>query len=162
MTELMTQARQAVWAAIEAFPETTGLFSQKYIQDGELPQLPDNRELAPDRTALNAIDIFPKRSDPNWFLNNLQLSRFVLGVRMWIPTWRADTAESMFGAVRRAVWQAADGDDQNFIAAYDCDPEFEAVSFRRVTLGSGDVTRATLIEYDLVLKLRDNPREAVA
>lgn len=100
---VLTEARRAVWQAIDNWPALSNAFAQKVRYDRELSML-DNVE--PSISDLPAIAIAPVSNVPDWFLNRVQHWVYLLDLTIWTPDWVLEPAEDLLEKTMDALYRS--------------------------------------------------------
>lgn len=149
---ILTEARLAVWRAIETWSETAGAFARRVRFDGDAPI---GKELPFAAVDLPAILIQPVSIIPEWTTNGVQNWPLVLEITIWTADWRLSAAELLVENVLDAIYQAGpDGSSVSYIkqaTGYHAD-RIGSVLMQRTMLGNK--TKFPVIESRITLGLR--------
>lgn len=110
--DVLTDARNAVWDAIDNHADTRDLFKKKFRFNDEGSCM---TEPEPALSDLDAISIFPMSFVPKWYTNERQEWPYALRVVMWFGGWKVTRAETALLKVARAI---QDAKPQGSSAAY--------------------------------------------
>lgn len=157
---LLTQMREALWEAIDQWPELRGQFKAKFRAD-QLHQLFADG-FAPALGQLPAIAILPESAGTGWDTNQGQRIQYGLHVFVWVRGLDAEPGERIWQQFHRAVWQAKPtGSTQTYI---DRVAEEITVAGPAAVLIPEAGTRPAMTrwEWPITLSARWNPRLDIA
>lgn len=158
MSNPLTDARNAVWDAIDNWPALQGIFEKKVRNEGELEMLDLDQDI-PEITDLPVIAIWPPQDSARWFQFQNQLITIPLEIRVWTDGWNSATSEQVFWDLRDAIHQShPDGVALPYIKAATCyQPKVLQWSFRKVRLGKNKSRNATKLTMIVTLQFKSNP-----
>lgn len=100
---ILTDARNAVWSAIDNYASLNGAFNQKFRYDKEQSTW---ENIEPSISDLSAIAIVPINMSPEWWTNRMQNWPYVLDVTLWTKNWHLEPAEELIEKVILAMYRA--------------------------------------------------------
>ena len=101
---VLTDARNAVWQAIDNWPALANAFALKLKHDAEMSLMQDGE---PSISDFPCIAITPADVVPNWFTNQSQFWPYTLNIAIWTPDWKIALAEDLVEKVVSAIYQAS-------------------------------------------------------
>lgn len=102
MAVILTQAREAVWDAIDAYAPLNDKFKSKYrFREGEGGLTP----IEPSFANMPALRIWPGSGTSAWILNQAQGFVYPMTFTIWTPGHSLDLPEELFQRVTEAVYQ---------------------------------------------------------
>lgn len=106
---LLTECRQAVWTAIEAWPALS-VVKRRYKYEDRPGLTPGgNQNLTPTMGDLPALRIYPAGSVSPWVLNQSQEVRYSLEFTLWTREWQVLQAEEIWEETLKALYQGLSG-----------------------------------------------------
>lgn len=162
----LTLARNAIWDAIDNWPELDGTFNKKFrFRQGDKSL---NRTVG--FGDLNAIAIWTDSFSEEYAFSIETKWPVTYRISVWTRDWELDMAEDIVTKISRALWKSKPvGDPVSYLqrACGGLTPQLKVSDFRRIRLGQSDMTDqqqrderpVTLTEMQLVLRTRRNPLE---
>jgi len=117
---VLTDARTALWSAIEEFDDLKGAFQAKYKFDSDNSVL---KEAEPAFSDLNAIGIWPLGFVPKWYVNTKQRWPYSLRIVVWTANWVMPTAEKLAVQIARAIHRSAPANTPTVPYLHSLDPK---------------------------------------
>lgn len=155
---MLTNARRAVWQAIDESPLLVDSFVRKYKLDGD-DDLTDEVEPA-SHSVMPAIALMPTNADGNWLVNTMMRFGHNIEVRIWTPRWHLDTAEDLVERVWKSIYGAAAvGATSTFVEAATGSPAKSlGVTFELVRVGENRKVKAVLTRLRVQVRPQQDPR----
>lgn len=156
----LTDARNAVWDAIDNAAALADVFAQKFKLNDEM-FLWNRRE--PSISDLPAIMITPRQIDPQWVLNVAQEYPYLLVVTIWTADFYLPQAEDLAEKVWKAIYQTGPSATVSYVQAATGyrNKGGIPVTFEPMFLGDNGEgqNRIAVIKTELsvLLRLRQNP-----
>ena len=149
---ILTDARNALWSAIEDWLPLSGVFKRYYKFDGD-----DSPELNPTADQLPAIAIYPDPGVSVMKLNRAHQHNYKLLVLLFTATWNLETPDTYWEEIVKAAWQSGGGGPAPYVKlTTGFYPETEiSVDQDRILL---DGVKATLTTIGLTLTVRYDPQ----
>lgn len=153
---ILTDARQAVWDAIDNWPTLSGAFRQKLRYEPDVTGKLSNPESdEPTGMDFPAIGVFPSVVNPAWLGNQVQFRPYSLSVQIWTAGWKSlPQNEQLWQDVIDAIYKCKlpDNSDTYIGAATMHGPYgFGNSRWLKVTTKSGQ--RAISHTFDVVLRI---------
>lgn len=153
---ILTDARQAVWNAIDHWPALEGAFRQKLRFEpnvsGKLGVLDSDQ---PSGTDFPAISIVPSVVNPVWLGNQVQFRPLSLTISIWTQGWNSlPKNEELWEDVIDAIYKCKLPDDSDtYVGAATMHGPYGFGNSRwvQVTLPNGQ--KAWRHSFDVVLKI---------
>lgn len=153
---ILTDARNAVWDAIDNWPALSGAFRQKIrfepSQAGKL-MMPAKDE--PSGVDFPAISVAPSAVNPVWLGNQVQFRPVSLSIQIWTSGWDSlPQNEQLWEDVVEAIYKAKpDGGGDTYIGSATAHGPYGFGNSRwvRVTFPNGQ--KAWSHTFDVVLKI---------
>lgn len=102
----LTEARLAVWQAIDNYAPLANVFRQKLRWDKEQAML---EQVEPSISDLPCISIRSGRVDPEWFTHQQQHLAYLLIIEIWTADWIQEPAEDLFEKTMDALYRSRPG-----------------------------------------------------
>lgn len=169
MSSRLTQARRAVWDAIDNWPGLANTFRQKFRfesgpQDGAVPEAAHRPDAPSAHADLPAIAILPGAVTPRWASNLQQDHPYTLTIRYWTAGRCIDRSEALWDEIIKAVHRAKPGENLDIDTylkqgtGYAIPAGYGPSRMTFVKLGRDQKVDATMHEFSLVLRMKINPR----
>jgi hypothetical protein len=106
----LTQARQNLWAAIDATPSVKSLLNRTYRFDATDPSIDPTGPLQPfpprpPLAATPALALFPTAGATPWNQNQGQRLTYTLQASLWTPHWNLPLAEGLWEQIVVCWWK---------------------------------------------------------
>ena len=101
--DVLTDARNSAWQAIDNHADTKDLFKRKFKFNDEGSCM---KEPEPAFSDLDAISIFPMSFVPKWYTNERQKWPYALRIVCWFADWNVTVAETALLKIARAISDA--------------------------------------------------------
>jgi len=153
---VLTDARAALWNAIDNFDDLQRTFKAKFKFDSDNTML---REAEPAYSDLPAIGIWPTSVIPKWYVNTMQRWPYTLRMQIWTSGWLLGPAEKVFTQIARAIHRSAPPNTPTVPYTKDVMPLMgPAASFQRTVLNKEtNPVRVVLTTIDVVLRCNFQP-----
>lgn len=156
---VLTDARNAVWQAIDNWPALLGVFKQSFRHEVEMML----QEMEPSISDFPCIAVTPAEVVPSWFTNQAQQWPYTLNVAIWTPDWILAPAEQLIEDVVSAIYKASAtvGGPTYIKAATGFHPErLGPMTLQPMKLNDsddGDGTKAIRTSIAITLRINRNP-----
>lgn len=172
MSEILTEARRALWAAIRGWSELQDADGRSVFRvqfDWESENDMTAGETEPAISDFPAIEIVPASGVDGvaWRTNVGQEWPYSFQIRVWLDGWRLPPAEEMASKIGRAIYRSADPATPTVPYIKDAIglfPRLTALAIRQVRIGEvpedgddDDRVRATLLTLQVSLPAQFNP-----
>jgi hypothetical protein len=149
---VLTDARNALWDAIDNWPSFADVFKRSYKFDGD-----DSPEINPVLAQCPAIAVYPDPGTSKEVLNKIYEHSYHLLILLFTPTWSLTLPDQLWQELIKAAWKSDGGSGVPYVkAATGFYPENNfTVEQDRIFLKDG---KATLTTLRLTLKVRFNPQ----
>lgn len=151
--DALTDARLAVWQAIDEYEDTAHLFKTTFRFGGESTLV---TETAPSFSDLDSLWIMPMRAMPKWYVTTKQTFALGLAVVMYTKDWKLDTAEKNVLKIARAIHRAKPENGVIYTAPYA--PQVGPnTSFQNIKIDDKNPIRAIKTTMEVVLRVHFQP-----
>ena len=160
ITDPMSLATDALWAAIDNSTYTCNFFNEQYKIDGEHPREVDEF-MVPLSPSLPAVECAGLQFVADWKLHRMMDNQCTFRIRVWTPEWIQKDAFQAIERVRRAIFGCP---PLNGTATDLMEEELGYIpirvspaTYKRVMLGGPQGIRAYESALVAVLRLQDDP-----
>lgn len=154
----LTDARRAVWKAIDNWPDLQNVFAQRLDFENDQSMHEDQPE--PSISDVPAIAIVPVSNTPQWFHHRQQHWILALDITIWTPGWILETAEDLLEKLLDAFWRSKPGDTgPTYLEPYQPFQTMGNASFdpARLSDSEGGGTQVMITRTQLALSIRKDP-----
>jgi hypothetical protein len=157
-----TDARLAIWAVIDHWPELnpggTSVFKRKLTHADDVGLLMNS--INPGIGDMLAIEVLPVRTTPTWLVHRMQEASYMLTIQ--IAGVRLPTIEATVEKLIRGLYQAAPDSSapaQTYIkVATGYHPHSYDVTWQKSAVGDGQIkTKCWLVQINLGLRFQVDP-----
>jgi hypothetical protein len=136
MTAAATDARLAIWSAINNWPDLNPLgvsvFARKVTHDDDVALIPSNQTSGIGD--LTAVEVFPVNENPDWQTHKMQHVPYTVVVR--IVTTKLATIEDLIQKTIKGLYQSGTTATVSYVkAATGYHPQSTRTTISRVSLG---------------------------
>lgn len=165
---LLTNARRAIWSAIDNWPDLAGAFNLKLRfdsvgadqDDGALSGGMLTDTLEPSLSDLPAISVIPTTVDPSWWTHEMMTFLASYQVVIWTRDWYLPDAEDLIEKTWKAIWQAAASDSSAGyvkVATGYHPKRIGPIQWQMASVGRDRSLRATRVQMTLGLRTQQDP-----
>lgn len=151
--EALTDARLAVWQAIDEYPDTQELFKTKFRFGSESTLV---TETSPSFSDLDSLWIMPMRAMPKWYVTTKQTFALGLAVVMYTKDWNLRVPEQNLLKIARAIHRAKPENGVIYTAPYAPQVGPNA-TFQNIKIGDQNPVRAIKTTMEVVLRVHFQP-----